>query len=194
MTDKITVTDDAIEIEVEAEAKEPRYCLCGMVRIDYNAEQVSIEDLPKKQREWAERNMYEDGGGWIHVETGCTRETQRLFAPGHDARFKGLLQTAHRMGGSVWFEGVSTEPEHFAQLNTPGLVADIMRPVAPKPERKRKPKAEVRKVRAKVGRWEYDGEIVLVGAGTDRTEHFHYTTDAGENKVSSNFKIVGEVA
>lgn len=195
MSDSITITPDEIVIEVEADKpSKERPCLCGQIRIDYDAEQVSIEDLPRSQREYAEINMFDEGGGWVHVETGCVTLTKRLFAPGHDARFKGLLQTAHRMGGEVWFEGVSTSPEHFAQLNTPGLVADVTRVVAPKPPRKRKVKADdTRPVRAKVGRWEYDGFIKMVGTGTDRTEHFHYTTEDGTNKVASNFKIVGNV-
>lgn len=198
--DTFTIDKDGnMDITLEAPAKVNKYkpCLCGLIRIDFPAATVAIEDLPKKHREYATLNTegYEDGG-WLHLETGCEVMTLRLFAPGHDARFKSLLQTAHRMGGEVAFGGASSSPEHFAQLNTPNLVEAITRDVAPRhATRKRKVGVETRNQRvvAKVGRWEYEGQIVLVGAGKDRTEHFHYTTPGGENKVSSTFTIIKEI-
>jgi hypothetical protein len=196
MTDDIvTITEDEIIIEAGADTPTTKRtlhpCLCGLVRVDFNGEEMTIEDLPRKYRAWAE---YNPDTHWIHVETGCEALTYKVFAPGHDARFKGLLQTAHRQGGEVWFDGVSTSPADFATERTPGLVSAITNPVAPRPAAK--PKAtepKPRRVRAKVGRWEYVGEIALVGTGKDKTEHFLYDSN-GTNKVASNFTILEEIA
>lgn len=198
---KITkVTEDGIDIEVGPPAKAKKLCLCGQIRIDFDAEQVSIEDLPKKYREYAELNHFDEGGGWVHVETGCETLTAKLFAPGHDARFKGLLQMAHRQGGDVVFiqDGLSVSqgPVEFANEWTPGLVSAITNPVtAPKPKGRAKAKPANRKVTAKVGKGTYEGEIQLVGTGPDATEQFLFTVaSTGKTKAASKFTIIEESA
>ncbi len=135
--------------------------------------------------------------------TGCNRTTKNEFAPGHDAKLKGLLIRAGVAGYQVLIHdgGVQTWTDAQGAANRFAFAYMVAEGIA-----KGKEKAEARKAaadakhaakaereaakaakkakadepaprdlgRAKIGRWEYDGEFVDGG--------FRYTTKNDEVK------------
>ncbi|MBI1376758.1 MAG: hypothetical protein GC157_04645 [Frankiales bacterium] len=157
--------------------REPHPCLCGQIRIDIPGD-TDPKTLPASQRGYLD-DPTADEAGWTYLQTECTAETRRLFAPGHDARTKGLLQTAARLGASVTvLDGGmahSTDPITFATQQLPGMAHLVTS----------NPKGRVTKsskVTAKVGRWTYEGTITEAG--------FAYTAKDGSTKIASAYTLV----
>lgn len=146
----------------------------------------------------------ETGEGYL--DTGCAASTTRQFAPGHDAKLKSLLITAGTHGWSVsrLTGGVRTSStpveaasyfgfEHqvaagikngqdklFArqlrEANREAKKANAAKKAAKVPE---KPES----VKAKVGRWVYEGFVATDGTG------FHYADAKGEHKTTHKYTI-----
>lgn len=185
----------ATEIETtETTTTEPTPCLCGLVRIDIPQEpgtDIEITTIPRRHRQYLD-TVTGDEAGWIYLETMCDATTKRTFAPGHDARLAGLLQTAARLHGSAtttdgaW--AVTSGPISFAQSVSDEFAAKV---AAPAPQRVgRGGKAATTKpaqVEAKVGRWVYTGREVHLG-GTDLG--FEYTAKDGSVKVAAKYTLV----
>lgn len=118
----------------------------------------------------------------------CTSETRSRFAQGHDARMVSLLVK----------QVVATEidVEVAAQRvvgagGSAALVNKLHRAVAnaeAKADRKQTKPAQrpvSRKIRAKVGRWEYEG--TLANRQTDGKLAFFYQTKGGATRVTTKF-------
>lgn len=169
----------------------PRACLCGLIRVDLDAVNYSIDSLPKRWREYAD---LDPDTKILFVETECAQtlaSNKSTFAPGHDARYKSLMQVAIRCEAEVFYhpDGSHYHPIDFATTHTPNLLEAIVnQPTTP--AKKAVPQSDPRPARARVGRWEYDGQIVLVGPGPDATEQFHYTTAEGLKKVTTVFNLI----
>lgn len=134
------------------------------------------------------------------VRTGCTRTTKRLFAPGHDAKLKGILIRAGVAGEQVIREGEGnngfTDPVKwgysfgFGHMVEAGIKlardkAAAKKSAKAKAEPVAAPEPEV--VEAKVGRWTYKG-VVLPAA--DGQPNFQYTDGKGEVKNALKFTLV----
>jgi hypothetical protein len=91
----------------------------------------------------------------------CGRLTGRIFAPGHDARIKGILQEAHREGFMVTLESgeVVTAREAMTQI-APNLVPFLYYKRGTMDARFADDEAAMadsaKRVQVKVGRWTYD--------------------------------------
>lgn len=134
------------------------------------------------------------------TRTGCTAETRRTFAPGHDARLKGFLIRAGVQGDLIRTpEGGADQTAEkvaerfgFGHMVREGIArgaerefARTLREVAKAGKASHKTPA---KVSAKVGRWTYEGVI------TDSPEHgpqFTYTTAKGVQTTTTKFTKVG---
>ena len=103
-----------------------RVCACSTIE----AQGVKADDLPKRYREFV------DAEGTLH--TGCEAETQRTYAPGHDARTAGILAALHRKRIKVLdADGQEVDALTFAEDNlSEALVAKVAY------EPKERPKAE----------------------------------------------------
>lgn len=90
-----------------------RTCACSL--LEANVPDASV--LPKRHRAFVT-----DGT----LRTGCEATTQSAFAPGHDARLAGLLQSAARAGIEVTL-GTETGPatEVAARVLSPALAAKV---------------------------------------------------------------------
>ncbi|MFF6858485.1 hypothetical protein ACFY9H_24290 [Streptomyces bacillaris] len=122
--------------------------------------------------------------------TGCTAETKRLFAPGHDAKLKSFLIRMGAEGTEVirTVDGIASPADastHAAKFAFGHMVAaGITRAegkAAAKAERAAK-KAAPKTVTAKVGRWTREG---VVDGDT-----FTYTDAKGATKTTTNFQLV----
>ena len=60
----------------------------------------------------------------------CGGDTWNVFAPGHDAKVKGLLQVAHRSGQRVRVDGRFATPMQAAMKIAPKLADHLDAPVA----------------------------------------------------------------
>jgi hypothetical protein len=133
------------------------------------------------------------------LTTGCTAQTKRTFAPGHDARLKGFLIRAGiadhevRFGNSQPLNAVQVaEMFGFGHLVEAGIKRGMDREFAKLlKETKRQAKATHvttrLEVTCKVGRWTYEGFI------TDDPMHgpkFTYTTKAGVQTTTQKFTRV----
>jgi hypothetical protein len=117
---------------------------------------------------------------------------KRQFLPGHDAKLKSKMQAAYR--GNT---GVTIPPEYNdgARSEVSPMVLAAARNwyeflTAP-PKRQQEPKVEIdtapievrgfRPVRAKIGRWEYDAQVVNYPDGPDGDRlTVEYRTAQGE--------------
>lgn len=151
-----------------------------------------------------ERNSREcQCGNFADAETGarlvCDRETQRTFAPGHDARLKGFLIKVGAQGHAVkWLgrEGVISAEQAADVYGFGYMVAAGIRRAGEKAFAKelaalkkqaKKSHETPREVSAKVGRWVYEGVI------TDSPEHgpqFTYTNRKGVQTTTTKFTRV----
>jgi hypothetical protein len=91
--------------------------------------QVDLKGAPKAHREAADYDAETD---WTFIELGCGRETASIFAPGHDARLKGLAITAARFGGDLSRDGQSADPWTLLSEIAPNLLAAL----PPRPQRR----------------------------------------------------------
>lgn len=121
--------------------------------------------------------------------TRCRRSTTRTFAPGHDARLKGNLIRAAIAGHDVRLaSGELVSPQHIAngfgfgwqvarglELGLARIAAKVAKKTAPKP-------AAPQVVKAKVGRWIYEG--IVSG------EFFNYTDKKGAAQTTAKFAQV----
>lgn len=118
------------------------------------------------------------------VRTNCTAVTKRTFAPGHDARLKGFLIRAGREDKLV------RTPEGGAD-QLPAKVADrfgfghMVRDGIARKATKAPAKAVPTIVRAKVGRWIYEGTVTANGG------LFSYTDRKGNNLIADKFTVQG---
>lgn len=151
-----------------------------------------------------ERNSREcQCGNFADAVTGqrlaCDRETQRTFAPGHDARLKGFLIRVGAEGHAVkWLghEGTMSAEKAASVYGFGGMVRDGIERAAKRAfEREmrelkksaKKSHKTPKQVTAKVGRWTYEGVI------TDDPMHgpkFTYTTAKGVQTTTTKFTRV----
>lgn len=114
----------------------------------------------------------------------CTAETARTFAPGHDARLKGFLIRVGRAGHLVATPEGGT-PEFPAKVAERFGFAQMVREGIARPARTRKAKvAAPRVVRAKVGRWEYEGTVTAGG------KILTYRDRQGRQLMAEKFRIL----
>jgi hypothetical protein len=165
-------------------------CACSVTSISFGGDRRA--DLPKKFRDLADYDVDTDT---TIVDTLCEEVTEKVFAPGHDAKFKGLMQVALRFGGDASIRDggllISTGPVELTMKVAPKLVDHVTRPVAAPKPRSAKAKAKAAKaaaapvvIKAKVGRWEYEGTI------DKTTGNFIYTDAKGKSKMTSAFTEV----
>lgn len=123
------------------------------------------------------------------VHQACGEQTQRTFAPGHDAKLKGVLLRAARSGREYAYVegGLLIYADPMIELTNRGW-AHLLVELKERPKKVRKPKAAktveapagFHPVRVKLGRWEYDGQIVSTN---DVGQHVvEYTNAKGETK------------
>lgn len=110
---------------------------------------------------------------------GCGEPTSRMFRPGHDARLKGELIRANRehRPANVPFDVFgSLDPQQVA-----GKLGwdHFLTPAKVRAPRKA---ANSAKILARVGRWEYEGEI--------RDGVFHYEDRNGNPLQAEKFEVV----
>lgn len=138
------------------------------------------------------------------VHQSCGELTARTFAPGHDAKLKGVLLRAARSGMDYSYVegGLLVHADPRTELEVRGW-SHLLVDLKPRAKRERKPKAEkaadeatpapagFHPVRVKVGRWVYDGQILQTLAGGD--VEVEWTTAKGEKvtKVVAPSQIVG---
>lgn len=145
--------------------------------------------------------------------TGCLSDTKGLFAPGHDAKLKGLLIragvkdqmisdgisgefTSAQISGRFGFyskvmEGIRLGKKKAAKTVTSDfdakVDADVARKLAKAAKMVRKPVEAKPVVTGKVGRWTYEGTV------TDSPEYglqFTYTDKKGNVQTTVNFTQV----
>jgi len=149
----------------------------------------TIQNLAQNADAKVVRNVREcQCGNFANEETGarieCHAETLRTFAPGHDAKLKGFLIRVGAEGGMIrTLGGEVADPITVANLFGFGhMVAAGIKRAMDKAAAKVAPKPRV--VRAKVGRWVYEG-TVTAGGGI-----FSYTDRKGHNLMAEKFTIV----
>lgn len=135
----------------------------------------------------------------------CGRDTQRTFAPGHDARLKGALIRHGLAGRKV---RIGNEPHVYDATTAAGAwgfreqvangVANPDSKLAKRARRVAKSGAEggpktakpaPKRVVAKVGRWIYEGEVL---AAADGQPVFRYTDKKGATKETLKFAKVAK--
>jgi hypothetical protein len=104
----------------------------------------------------------------LRLGVDCGRMTAATWAPGHDAKAKGLLQRAHRTNEEVVLDGVIMSARQATDILVPALTGFLY-------YRRGAQHARIAKsVQIKVGRWVYNG--LLLGA------EVVYATKTGETK------------
>ena len=170
-------------------------CFCGLVQINIAVTPGSKFDLstiPAKHRQYIE-DVNADEAGWVYLTTGCTRSTKKNFAPGHDATLKGILQTAVALGAdaSTVDGGMSLSMDPMRLAENFGFEAQVAAAIGRTPKAKRtstrKPGKEIKATsRAKVGRWEYEGNLDAEGT-------FHYISKTGKTvpAFAGSYTLIG---
>lgn len=99
-------------------------CACSGWQVAIPGNQLALKGAPKAHRDAAE---YDTETNWTTISLECGKMTSSTFAPGHDARFKGLAITAARFGGEMQIArgGVlsSMSPANAVKSVSPGLLA-----------------------------------------------------------------------
>ena len=150
-----------------------------------------------------ERNSREcQCGNFADAETGarlvCDRETQRTFAPGHDARLKGFLikvgaqgHAVRTLGGQVVSAEQAANIYGFGHMVAAGIKRAgekaFEKELAKVRKAAKKSHETPREVTCKVGRWTYEGVI------TDSPNHgpqFTYTSRKGVQTTTTKFTRV----
>lgn len=175
-------TTTAVRVGATGTAVKIRPCVCQSVLARVGIEQAA--QVPSKHKHFITELDAETG--YATLETGCTGVTTKTFAPGHDARLVGLLQTAQRLGGeaSITSGGVSIpyEPAQLAtEIGMSDHLVDKVRfggSVKKTGDKATKPAP----VQAKVGRWTYTGTV--------QSGEFTYVTAKGETKTTSKYTLV----
>lgn len=130
-------------------AKELKPCTCN-TKFAYR---VTAEDIPEADPNgFPEYDVYEP----------CGAMTRRSFAPGHDAKLKGLLIKLNREGQSfnVAGEGFLTHVEPSTLAAELGW-SHFLTPAKPKSARKAKAKNRTGQTgQVKVGRWFYPATVL----------------------------------
>lgn len=129
-TRKATPAVKAVPAPQEAPAatpkakKTPHACACAGWTVAIGGEQTALKGAPKAHRDALE---YDNETHWNTISLECGKMTTATFAPGHDARFKGLAITATRFGGEMQIDRggvlVSMSPEQAVASVSPGLLA-----------------------------------------------------------------------
>lgn len=99
-------------------AKPTRPCACAWT-VDVPG-RADLTGLPKAHRDHAEYDAETDR---TFVAVPCDAQTQGTFAPGHDARLKGLARTAVLLGGDLTRGGQSADPATVLSAVAPALLA-----------------------------------------------------------------------
>jgi hypothetical protein len=157
---------------------------------NYDLEAVKQDSSPK-----ARKDVTLKTGPILVVEEGkcldgCGSTVTKLFAMGHDARYKGILMRAYVAGLPV-----TTRTNGKDKLNTPLALAAVgngwvsklkatrdreLAKAAAAPARKAKGGPEVGdKVKIKIGRWTKDATVTGVFANG---VHYEYTDAKGNRK------------
>lgn len=121
------------------------------------------------------------------TRTGCTATTRRTFAPGHDARLKGFLIRAGRLGHLIRTPEGGADQVSVRVAERFGFAQMVRDGIARTPAKKARKAAPVAPatVTAKVGRWVYEGRVTA-GGGI-----FSYTDRQGRNLMAEKFTVVG---
>lgn len=135
-----------------------------------------------------------DASGTQVTTTKCAATTRRTFAPGHDARLKGFLIRAGRLGHLVRTpEGGDdlTATKVADRFGFAQMVRDGIHRTPKKAARKGRknpavanPVRKCTKISAKVGRWTYEGEL------SEHGTWFTYTNKKGEAVNTKKFTQV----
>jgi len=159
-----------------------RPCVCQLVVAHIGIEQAA--QVQSKHKHFITATSAETG--LATLKTGCTGVTTKTFAPGHDARLVGMLQTAQRLGGEASITSddlsISYEPAQLAaEIGMSDHLVDKVRfgGSVKKTEAKA---AKPAPVQAKVGRWAYEGTV--------QGGEFTYVTAKGETKTTSKYTLV----
>lgn len=138
-------------------------CECRAV-FAYN---ITLGDTPEALKDGDDPNTLVS-----NVYQACGAETRRTFAPGHDAKLKGVLINEYRAGRDYAFVDGSllVHVDPMTKATELGW-AHFLTESAPKPVKASKPKAEkatkaskqakpgFHPVRVKIGRWVYDAAV-----------------------------------
>ena len=111
------VTEAALSALVPAPTTRP--CACGWSVVLPGNRVGDLAGRPKAHRDAAE---YDPQTDMTFIEIPCEATTKAIFAPGHDARLKGLAQTAAILGGDLSKDGLSADPVRVLQAIAPDLV------------------------------------------------------------------------
>ncbi|HKN45081.1 MAG TPA: hypothetical protein VJW23_14290 [Propionibacteriaceae bacterium] len=115
----------------------------------------------------------------IRLGSYCGRMTYKTWAPGHDAKAKSLLQTAHRNGEDVVLDGEIMSARSATDLLVPALTPFLYYKRGTMPARFADDAAAMAHsaitAQIQVGRWTYNALI----AGSRVT----YVTRGGDTKV-----------
>jgi hypothetical protein len=114
----------------------------------------------------------------LRLGVDCGRMTAATWAPGHDAKAKGLLQRAHRTNEEVVLDGVIMSARQATDILVPALTGFLYYRRGSLQARFADDNAAMaesaKSVQIKVGRWVYNG--LLLGA------EVVYATKTGETK------------
>lgn len=141
-----TTTPDLSALGLGTALQKPtRPCACGWTVVLPGDRTNDLQGRPKAHREAAEYDAETDS---TYVDLGCEARTQGTFAPGHDARLKGLAQTAALYGGDLLRDGLTVGPRDLLGALAPNLVRFVDEAVEAA-EAKAKAKAEAAEAKAK---------------------------------------------
>lgn len=116
-----STTTKATEAALSALVPTPavRACACGWSVVLPGNRIGDLTGRPKAHRDAAE---YDPQTDQTFVTLPCEATTKAVFAPGHDARLKGLAQTAAILGGDLAKDGLVADPVRVLQAIAPDLV------------------------------------------------------------------------
>lgn len=101
-----------------------------------------------------------DASGTQVTTTKCAATTRRTFAPGHDARLKGFLIKAGRLGHLVRTPEGGADQTAMSVARRFGFAHMVLTGIQRTPAKAaRKATPAPAKVTAKVGRWTYEGTV-----------------------------------
>lgn len=126
-----------------------------------------------------------DASGTQVTTTKCAATTRRTFAPGHDARLKGFLIKAGRLGHLVRTPEGGDDLTATKVADRFGFAQMVRDGIHRAPAKKARKVAGAAKVVGKVGRWTYEGTVTAGG------KLFTYTDRKGAQLIAEKFTIVG---
>ena len=140
----------------------------------------------KRNKNWTPCRCFTQDTGSTTPEDGapiygqCSGNTRHFFAPGHDARLKGVLQRLYRSGQEYHYNDgsmlITVDPLEMAKQL--GWLHLMDRPTSgPKAKRDKTP------TEVKVGRWTYKIDSIIESLGDE--VQVSYVTKKGERKIAT---------